>query len=118
MVDRGIFCRISSVICTMFPVHVLTLHQDFKSTSHSLAVICRAINELLVSRRIDKKIPSPFPKEGLLHRGGGFPIEHQSFFSVGKMFRVSMFLASSFSKDEAFKFTERAFTNGMHTDRM
>ena len=117
MVDRGILCRFSSVICTMFPVHVLTLHQDFDSTSSFLAVIVRSINGLLVSRRI-ASAPAPFPKDGCLHRGGGFPIEHQSFFSVGKMFRVSMFLASSFNEDMAFTFWERAFSKGMHTDRM
>ena len=101
----------------MFPVHVLTLHQDFDSTSPFLAVITRAINGLLVSRRI-ASAPAPFPKDGLLHRGGGFPIEHQSFFSVGKMFRVSMFLASSFDEDMAFTFWEREFSKGMHTERM
>ena len=101
----------------MFPVHMLTLHQDFKSTSPFLAVITRAINGLLVSRRI-ASTPAPFPEDGLLHRGGGFPIEHQPFFKVGKMFRVSMFLASSFNEDMAFNFWERAFSKGMHTERM
>ena len=101
----------------MISVHVLILHQDFKSTSPFLAVICRAINELLVSRYI-ASAPAPFPQGGLLHRGGGFPIEHQSFFSVGKMFRVSMVLASSFDEDMAFTFWEREFSKGMHTERM
>ena len=101
----------------MFSMHMLTLHQDFDSTCPFLAVITRAINGLLVSRRI-ASAPAPFPKDGLLHRGGGFPIEHQSFFSVGKMFRVNMFLASSFNLDVSFDFWERAFSNGMHTISM
>ena len=69
-----------------------------------LALACgvvRGINLLCVTRRDPSKLR--FPPGGKSHRGGGLPAAHAPFFSVGKKFRVPMYLATSFDEDVAYK---------------
>ena len=40
-----------------------------------------------------------FPPGGSTYRGGGLPDEHKAFFTVGKQFRVPMFLATSMDQN-------------------
>jgi hypothetical protein len=40
-----------------------------------------------------------FPPGGSTYRGGGLPDEHRDFFTVGKQFRVPMFLATSMDQN-------------------
>ena len=44
-----------------------------------------------------------YPPGGESHRGGGLPLQHVPFFTVGLKFRVPMFLATSFDEDVAYK---------------
>ena len=69
-----------------------------------LALACgvvRGINLLCVTRRDPSKLR--FPPGGKSHRGGGLPAAHAPFFSVGKKFRVPMYLATSFDEDVAYR---------------
>ncbi len=43
-----------------------------------------------------------YPPSGQLHRGGALPLHHLPFFSEGKMFRVPMYLSTTFKEDEAY----------------
>jgi hypothetical protein len=63
--------------------------------------VVRGINLLCVTRRDPSKLR--FPPGGKSHRGGGLPAAHAPFFSVGKKFRVPMYLATSFDEDVAYK---------------
>ena len=71
-----------------------------------VAVLARAINRLVVTRRVDSTMP--FPPGGTTVRGGGLPDEHRDFFTPGKRFRSPGFLATSFSEDKAYEFWFRA----------
>lgn len=71
-----------------------------------VAVLARAINRLVVTRRADSALP--FPPGGITVRGGGLPDEHRDFFTPGKRFRSPGFLATSFSEDKAYGFWYRA----------
>ena len=72
------------------------------------ALMVDAINGLcLEGRNLAKKLP--FPKGGVVYRGAGFNNEvAQSFYTVGKSFRVPGFLATSFSQEKAIEFAEGA----------
>lgn len=72
------------------------------------ALMVDAINGLcLEGRKLDKKLP--FPKGGVVYRGAGFNNEvAQTFYTVGKSFRVPGFLATSFSQEKAIEFADTA----------
>ena len=65
-------------------------------------VITRALNMFCITRRVDNAVtrwpsgPQVAPELGqsdeadTTYRGGGLPIEHQSFFTAGKSFRSPM----------------------------
>lgn len=61
----------------------------------------RSINLLSVTRREQSQMP--YPPDGLLHRGSSLPLIHAPFFTAGKIFRVPMFFATSFSVDVAYR---------------
>jgi hypothetical protein len=63
--------------------------------------VVRGINLLCVTRREQSKLR--YPSDGMSHRGGALPLVHTPFFTVGKKFRVPMFLATSFSVDVAYR---------------
>ena len=76
----------------------------------SVCVLVGAINQLVVMRRQGS---SQFPEDGLTFRGGALPLEHFPFFSVGKKYRVPMYLATSFSRDVAERFMMSAAWSGI-----
>jgi hypothetical protein len=63
--------------------------------------VARGINLLCVTRRQPAMLR--YPRGGKLHRGGGLPLAHVSFFKEGKKYRVPMFLATSFNADVAYR---------------
>ena len=78
-------------------------------------MIARGINHRVVHRdedekrlRIDKLWSSKFPKDGIVHRGGGFPNRLRDFFTPGKKYRVPGYLATSLHKAIASSFALRA----------
>jgi GrpB-like predicted nucleotidyltransferase (UPF0157 family) len=78
------------------------LRDDIAELMPHVAVIVRAINALCIVRRDAKTLK--FPPNSVSHRGGALPTEHQDFFTVGKKYRVPMYLATSFSEDKANEF--------------
>lgn len=60
----------------------------------AVAVFCRGVNSLIVNRNPSAQTPPP-PLPSILYRGASLPPEHQPFFSVGKVYRCPMFLATS-----------------------
>ncbi len=74
----------------------------------SACVVVRGINQLCVMRHDESKLL--YPPGGESHRGGGLPLQHVPFFAPGKKFRVPMFLATSFKKDVAFRYSAQALT--------
>jgi hypothetical protein len=66
---------------------------DDPIVSSTVAALARAINCLSIMR--GKSVDVEWPGDFKLYRGGGLPVEHQSFFSVGKEYRVPMYLATS-----------------------
>ena len=85
-----------------FIINALLRIDDATAAPH-LAVIVRAINTLLVTRRGDIQ-SLRFPPNGVTYRGGGLPDQHRSFFRPGMKYRVPGFLATSFSELVAGKF--------------
>ena len=86
------------------------LREDNADLMPHVAVITRAINELLVVRRTGLHPPD----NNVVYRGGGLPAQHQAFFTKGKQYRVPMFLASSFQKKIAQQvFCRRAQQDGL-----
>ena len=63
--------------------------------------VVRGINLLCVTRREPSKLR--YPPGGKSHRGGGLPLLHAPFFTVGKKFRVPMYLATSFDEEVAYR---------------
>ena len=78
------------------------LRDDIADVMPHLVVIVRAINALCIVRRESKSLK--FPPNAVSHRGGALPLQHRSFFTVGKKYRVPMYLATSFSEDKAYEF--------------
>ena len=78
------------------------LREDAADLMPHLAVIVRAINALCIVRRDSKSFK--FPPNAVSHRGAALPKQHHSFFTVGKKYRVPMYLATSFSEDKAYEF--------------
>ena len=62
------------------------------------AVFCRALNAFCVKRRADGGVSQivRWPDSNEVVRGGGLPARHRAFFTVGKKYRVPMYLATSF----------------------
>jgi hypothetical protein len=67
---------------------------DDPTISPNVALIVRGINCLTVMREVEG-LPVNWPIDFKLYRGGGLPYQHSFFFTVGKMYRVPMFLATS-----------------------
>jgi len=82
------------------------IRADSPSLLEHALVFCRGINALCVTRD-----STPFdiywPPENVTYRGGGLPVEHQQFYTVGKKYRAPMFLASSKQKYVALSFINR-----------
>jgi hypothetical protein len=78
------------------------LREDAADVMPHTAVIVRAINALCIVRREDASLK--FPPNAVSHRGGALPRQHHAFFTVGKKYRVPMYLATSFSEDKAYEF--------------
>jgi hypothetical protein len=85
-----------------FMINSLLRSDDADAAPH-LAVIVRAVNTLLITRREDVHMVK-FPPNGITYRGGGLPDAHRGFFTAGKKYRVPGFLATSFSRNVAEKF--------------
>jgi hypothetical protein len=79
------------------------LRGDYADASPHLAVVVRAINTLLITRRGDVHMIK-FPPNGVMYRGGGLPDVHRGFYRVGKTFRVAGFFATSFLRHKAEQF--------------
>jgi hypothetical protein len=78
------------------------LRDDDAQLMPHLVVIVRAINALCIVRRESASLK--FPPNAVSHRGGALPHKHHHFFTVGKKYRVPMYLATSFSEDKAYEF--------------
>jgi hypothetical protein len=70
------------------------------------AVLVRGINCLCVVRT--QSVPVAFPPNGVTYRGGAFDDTFIPFFSVGKVYRVPGFVASSFDANTCDYFLYRA----------
>jgi hypothetical protein len=79
------------------------LRLDDASAAPHLAVIVRAINTLLLTRRGSIQMVR-FPNKGITYRGGGLPDQHRRFFQPDKKYRVPGFLATSFLRNVAENF--------------
>jgi hypothetical protein len=79
-----------------YVLNSLIRSDDAEAAPH-IAVVVRAINTLLVSRRSDVNVIR-FPPNGVTYRGGGLPDAHRDFFQAGKKYRVPGFLATSFAR--------------------
>jgi len=86
------------------------LRDDDAQLMPHLVVIVRAINALCIVRRESASLK--FPPNAVSHRGGALPHKHHHFFTVGKKYRVPMYLATSFSEDKAYEFWYRQFAAG------
>merc|ERR1712046_433769 len=64
------------------------------------------MGSLLVSKRGERK-ERQWPKDFMSHRGTTMPKEAVDFFTVGKLYRVPMFLATSFHKETALDFLKQ-----------
>jgi hypothetical protein len=78
------------------------LREDDADVMPHLVVVVRAINALCIVRRESASLK--FPPNAVSHRGGALPLQHHAFFTVGKKYRVPMYLATSFSEDKAYEF--------------
>ena len=79
------------------------IRSDNAEAAPHIAVIVRAVNTLLISRRKDLQFVQ-FPRDGVTYRGGGLPHNHKAFFQCGTKYRVPGFLATSFSQQVADRF--------------
>jgi len=82
------------------------------------AMLCRAINDVLCTRRrgtANTAWPEGPNAAGagrsdeadVTFRGGGLPDEHRSFFTVGRRYRTTRFVATSFRRSVAERFVSR-----------
>lgn len=79
---------------------------DDAQLMENIAIFVRAINMHCVCRHIGK--PVKWPMTNMTHRGASMPREYQTFFTVGKKFRVPMFLATSADDEIAENFLPQA----------
>ena len=89
--------------------HYLTLEQIH------LVMIARCINTRVVRRgadaestKLEKLWAEKFPKDGIVYRGGAFNDSFQSFFALGRKYRVPGYLATSLRCKIAVAFALRA----------
>jgi len=93
-----------------------------------VAIICRGINTIRATGSDDadelvragamytrNQKDTPYPPGGVTWRGGGFRAEHKPFFVKGVKFRAPCFLATSFSKETAEEFRQKAAGKGFDT---
>lgn len=80
-----------------------------------LVMIARCINNRVIrrgadasSRKLDKLWMEKFPRDGIVYRGGAFNNRFQSFFALGKKYRVPGYLATSLRRKIAVAFALRA----------
>ena len=80
-----------------------------------LVMIARCINNRVVrrgadatSRKLDRLWAEKFPRDGIVYRGGAFNNDFQSFFALGKKYRVPGYLATSLRRKIAVAFALRA----------
>ena len=92
------------------------IREDYADTARDAAVLCRSLNELLVTRRAPAAgaAPAPFPPGGRCWRGGALPDAHLAWYEarVGRKHRAPMLLAASFSEEKADEFLYRAYDRG------
>ena len=97
-------------LCTM--INDALRNEQLRSVTVEHAVVfARALNAFCVTRGSGGPLQWPEPTaagEICTYRGGGLPREHKAFYTVGKQFRVPMFLATSASPGIANRFMERA----------
>ncbi len=91
----------------------LAIRADHEKLAPSTAKLSRGINALCVQGRSGNALP--FPKGGVVYRGGGFDDSHRSFFQVGKAFRQPCFLATSFAESKAEFFRSMAQQKGFQS---
>ena len=94
------------------------IREDHAGCARDTAVLCRSLNELLVTRRAPAAgQPVRFPPGARCWRGGGLPDEHRAWYAarVGQKYRVPMLLATSFSEDKANDFVYHAYDKGVPT---
>jgi hypothetical protein len=91
------------------------LYTDNEKVVAPVAVIVRALNRLIDRHPLPSGAPLPFPPGGECWRGGGFDDSKQSFFTVGRQYRVPSYLATSFAQATAQLFKDRAVMAGGHS---
>lgn len=69
-----------------------------------VARMCRVIN-LNQAQHVDEPL---HPANNMCYRGGGWREEHRAFFQRHAIFRHKMFLATSFRREQAQAFIQRA----------
>merc|ERR1711966_547374 len=72
--------------------------------------VCRIMNHLVVTREKQNRIP--WPADFNTYRGLGMPREHFGFFTVGKVYRAPMFVASSSRREVAESFMTQNACDG------
>ena len=75
------------------------------------ATLTRAINQLCVTAGVSGHA-AVHPPNNMCFRGGGFDMKYRNFFVAGREFRQPAYLATSFSKETADAFIERAAESG------
>ena len=81
-------------------------NDDVELLPHAM-VIVKALNQHLITRHQPRAVDDNM----LLYRGAGLPDVHRSFFTVGKVFRVPMFMATSVNRKVAMRFSYNAHTS-------
>ena len=81
------------------------LREDSAEVMEHVALITRTLNAQCVTRKVGSHIK--WPKSNTTFRGSALPLMHRGFFTVGKKYRVPMFLATSSSDDVPFEFMGR-----------
>ena len=84
------------------------LRADDVAAMTPCVVLVRALNRLCVARKRTDGTIVRFPPGGHCWRGGGFDDRHKDFFTIGRMYRVPGFLATSFSERVTTEFIYRA----------
>jgi hypothetical protein len=96
--------RVQREFCWVFSQ---AIRDDRASVARPCAILAHALKTNLVGAR-----QGIYPRGGETWRGGGFNMEHQGFFTVGKKYRVPGFLATSLRKAVTNGFMDRAQAQG------
>jgi hypothetical protein len=95
------------------------IREDYEDTARDAAVLCRSLNQLLVTRRqpVAGQPAMRFPPNATCWRGGGLPEEHKAWYDahLAQKYRVPMLLATSFSEEKADEFLYFAYDKGVPT---